>query len=71
MSRKDYEALARCFAAMRESAPRTADSEAGELWNLAYNAGREDAARFIADVLEADNPRFDRVVFLEAAQVIA
>lgn len=64
MTRKDYTALARAFKTAHETAIK-----ADDLWNLAYDAGRQDAARFVADVLEADNPAFNRDRFLEACQV--
>lgn len=73
MTRKDYIALARAFA---QSQPTVADftrtSPDGQ--NTFVNGIAHDAAyaawsnaiRAVADVLEADNPRFDRLRFLYA-----
>lgn len=33
---------------------------------LSFNAGVDECARNIADVMQADNPRFDRARFLKA-----
>ena len=58
MSRKDYEAIA---AAIR----RTVESDGRPIAIIALTT----AAERIADVLAADNSRFDRTQFLAAAGV--
>lgn len=63
MTRKDYEALAGALAKARPPYPTgeciTSTEAAAQLvW--------ERTCRAIGDVLEADNPRFDRVRFVKA-----
>jgi len=58
MTRKDYELLASALEGMPAFAPT-------------LRAGRESAARAIAEALEADNPRFDHARFLEACGISA
>ena len=55
LSKKHYQAIADAF---RESMPRNPSSE-----TVRY---MRNASRDIADTLEATNPRFDRVRFLDA-----
>lgn len=66
MTRKDYVAIAKAVSA--------------SLWNTqlpdlhqeacdSHNAGVIVTARNIADVMQADNPRFDRSRFLKACGV--
>ena len=58
MSKKHYQALARALNSVRRFAP--------------YSGGQEhmlsEVVREVADVLAADNPRFDRARFLEACE---
>ena len=69
MTRKDYVAIAEAInvSSLRGYDPRE--------WGQSYLNGREDAltvvARNIADVMQADNPRFDRSRFLKACGVTA
>ena len=63
MSRKDYIALADVFAAHADL-PGLSD-----LFVAGYEDARRDLARAVASVLAADNGRFDRARFLEAARV--
>lgn len=58
MSKKDYVAVAAVFAPM-----------AGEMGDSCCEAVVEDIANKLADVFAADNPRFDRAVFLKACGV--
>jgi hypothetical protein len=62
MSRKDYEVLAAVLAlhAFGSDGPATD-------WDEGYEAARMDIARSLADVLHADNERFDAVRFYKAA----
>ena len=61
MTRKDYVKLADAFARSRPDMGEagSADRYAYEVWYHAYE--------LVADVLEADNPRFDRLRFAYAA----
>lgn len=68
MTRKDYIALARAIEAARESLPDGRPPATVD--ELAYEFGRDQTARFIADVLEADDIRFNRDRFLEACGLI-
>lgn len=61
MTRKDYVALAKAFA---ESRPD--DGEAGSCDRYGYEVWYR-VFELVADVLEADNPRFDRLRFAYAA----
>lgn len=56
MTRKDYVALARAFAKVQ---PLDSEPHHFDQW--------ADDVRAVADILEADNPRFDRLRFLYAA----
>jgi hypothetical protein len=66
MSRKDYIAIAAAIIRTDPPARQTMDD---------YERGYFDAvlvtARNIADVMQADNPRFDRALFLKACGVEA
>ena len=59
MTRKDYEAIA---AAIKE----VVDSNRWFKGNL---SGTQDTAKAVANVMAADNPRFDRARFLKACGV--
>jgi hypothetical protein len=66
MSKKDYQALARVLYNARDIATTT-DIKAltpQELvsWTMGYVTSK------VADVLAADNPRFNRALFLEACE---
>ena len=63
MTRKDYEAIAAALTAAR------CVNYSGEPADKLHNQGCETAARYIADVMARDNPRFDRGRFLKAAGV--
>lgn len=66
MTRKDYVAIAEAIAASKLG-------EYADLEEAQYYSGREDGvtvvARNIADVMQSDNPRFDRSRFLKACGV--
>lgn len=60
MSKKDYQAIARVLKAVRTGA--TYDGES-------YAVARcKNVETMLADMLAADNPRFDRARFLEACE---
>ena len=59
MSKKDYQAIARVFNLTR-SELRTGREDAGVMLRILQNK--------LADVLAADNPRFDRARFTEACE---
>lgn len=66
MSKKDYQAIARAIHGTRRNVVETetkhlAPRELAE-WAIGNVASR------VADVLAADNPRFDRGLFLEACE---
>jgi hypothetical protein len=64
MTRKDYNAFAAAFASMTARPPdEPVDYTEG------YEAGRIDAAKAIAAILRADNPRFDYGRFALAAKI--
>lgn len=61
MSRKDYEALAAALASVKPTFSPTADYDSRMVqWVLTRAA--------IADVLERDNPRFNRYRFMRATE---
>lgn len=66
MSRKDYERIAAALAEQRKNIEATWYRRPDEAhrWFL---SGWEVTARSVADALQADNPRFDRVRFEIAA----
>ncbi len=53
MTRKDYKAIALAFTDVLAHFPE-------------YKTGAEEIARRVAEVMEQDNPSFDRTRFLEA-----
>lgn len=62
MSKRHYEAVAGAIYATREMICR--DPSHNEVRNMLL----ADVAEWLADVLAADNPRFDRARFLEACE---
>ena len=69
MTRKDYVLIASAINDIREKIRMHGrDVASRELWSGTLG-GISDAARAIADALQADNPRFDRERFLKAAGV--
>ena len=60
MSKKDYQAIAR---AIHEARGLTATAE-----KLDPGSGINRVAHLLADVLAAENPRFDRARFVEACE---
>jgi hypothetical protein len=69
MTRKDYVALAEAFSAVQPR-PGIGMTETAFVVNGGRDRWRgwEDAMRATADVLAADNPRFDRARFIKACQ---
>lgn len=73
MSKKDYQAIARALHALRVDEQVDPDALAADrgarLVDVEVLAIAADlAAEAIADVLAADNPRFDRARFIEACE---
>jgi hypothetical protein len=69
MSKKHYQALARAIFETRDSVPafsQSTDVRACGVWTK--NTPHNELVERIADVLAADNPRFDRGRFLEACE---
>lgn len=62
MSKKDYQAIARAIYSARE------DHANRSQWESEVKETVSDLTSRIADVLAADNPRFDRSRFLEACE---
>jgi len=61
MTQKDYVALAAALATVR---PNYGEHTTKESWRIERKW--EDCCRVVGDVLAADNPRFDRVRFVQA-----
>lgn len=65
MTRKDYVAIAAAIMAARRDIKLKEPHEShADMWD-----GASLAAEHIAEVMAADNPRFDRARFLKAAGV--
>lgn len=60
MSKKDYVAIAEI---VKQAAPA---SGMPVMWQTGCNSAREYISRHLADVMQHDNPRFDRERFLQA-----
>lgn len=65
MTKKDYTLIAQSLANLRAKY-----EQSGPILALVFNGICNDHANAIADVLQSDNPRFDRSRFLEACGVL-
>jgi hypothetical protein len=72
MSKKDYQAIARTLFEIGATARAEYDAGHDTSHNAERLAGRLDAVESmrgaLADILAADNPRFDRARFIEACE---
>lgn len=65
MTKKDYTLIAQSLANLRAKYGQSEPSLA-----LVFNGICNDHANAIADMLQSDNPRFDRSMFLAACGVL-
>ncbi len=66
MSRKDYEAIAAVLRAEAESIQNSHPDRSHYFWRQGHRSAITRTARRLADIFQADNPRFDRERFLKA-----
>lgn len=68
MTKRDYQAIARAIHEAAQPGNPPGSDWACEIFPTSAEGMRQDIIGRIADVLAADNPRFDRQRFVEACE---